>query len=136
VEFLDATGAGELYPPADHPLVLTVGDAAPDSAIGPTADRRVKPDVILEDSRAYFSDGLVTAGSSSAAAYVVGVAALLKAAEPGLRMRHLLLLAHQGPAVSRTHALASTTLTARSQGLRIWQTPSRARLTETVREGR
>jgi hypothetical protein len=38
LEFLDATGEGELYPPADHPLVLTVGDAAPDSAIGPTAE--------------------------------------------------------------------------------------------------
>jgi subtilisin family serine protease len=137
VEFLDATGAGELYPPADHPLVLTVGDAAPDSAIGPTADRRIKPDVILEDSRTYFSDGLVSAGSSNAAAYVAGVVALLKAAEPGLRMRHLLLLAHQGPAIARPSAASSSpALAKRSQGLRIWQTPSRARLAATVREGR
>ena len=99
VEFLDATNGGELYPPADHPLVLTVGDSAPDSGVGPTADRRVKPDVLLDDSRTYFSDGQVSAGSSNAAAYVAGVVALLKAAQPTLRMRHLLLLAHQGPTV-------------------------------------
>jgi hypothetical protein len=139
VEFLDATGEGELYPPADHPLVLTVGDAAPDSAIGPTADRRTKPDAILEDSRSYFSDGHVSAGSSNAAAYVAGVVALLKAAEPGLRMRHLLLLAHQGPAVARASPAAAanaTTPALRIQGLRIWETPNRARLAQTVREGR
>jgi hypothetical protein len=136
VEFLDATGAGELYPPADHPLVLTVGDVAPDSSIGPTADRRVKPDVVVEDSRAYFSDGLVSAGSSSAAAYVAGVVALLKAAQPSLRMRHLLLLAHQGPVVSAARLPAGTLPATRSQGLRIWQTPTRARLAETVRDGR
>ena len=97
VEFLDATGEGELYPPADHPLVLTVGDADPASSIGPTADARVKPDVLLEDSRAFFTDGQVSAGSSNAAAYVAGVVAVLKAAEPGLRTRHLLLLASRGP---------------------------------------
>jgi hypothetical protein len=146
VEFLDASGEGELYPPADHPLVLTVGDAAPDSAIGPTADRRTKPDVILEDSRTYFSDGLVSAGSSNAAACVAGVVALLKAAEPNLRMRHLLLLAHQSPAVARPPAAAPAPPPARSatpnpallrlQGLRIWETPTRARLARTVREGR
>jgi subtilisin family serine protease len=144
VEFLEATGQGELYPPADHPLVLTVGDASPDSAIGPTADRRIKPDVILEDSRTYFSDGLVSAGSSNAAAYLAGVAALLKAAEPRLRMRHLLLLAHQCPAVARVPAASRAPAAAatspapalRIQGLRVWETPTRARLTATVREGR
>ena len=136
VEFLDATGAGELYPPADHPLVLTVGDSAPDSAVGPTADRRVKPEVILEDSRTYFSDGQISAGSSNAAAYVAGVVALLKAAAPGLRMRHLLLLAQQGPTVPRARNQTATIATTRTQGLRIWRTPSRARLVETVREGR
>ena len=84
VEFLDATGEGEIYPPADHPLVLTVGDADPSSSVGPTADRRVKPDVLLEDSRAFFTDGQVSAGSSNAAAYLAGVVAVLKAAEPSL----------------------------------------------------
>jgi len=136
VEFLDATNEGELYPPADHPLVLTVGDSAPDSGIGPTADRRVKPDVILDDSRTYFSDGQVSAGSSNAAAYVAGVVALLKAAQPTLRMRHLLLLAHQGPAAPQPKNQAGIPQPTRTHGLRLWRTPTRARLAETVREGR
>jgi hypothetical protein len=96
VTFFDATGKEELYPPADNPLVLTVGDSSPASSVGPTTDHRVKPDVILADSRAYFTDGEMTTGSSNAAAYFAGVVAVLKAAEPGLQTRHLLSLARQG----------------------------------------
>jgi hypothetical protein len=102
VTFYDATGKGELYPPADNPLVLTVGDSSPASSAGPTADHRVKPDVILPDSRAFFTDGEVTAGSSNAAAYFAGVVTVLKAAEPGLRTRHLLRLARQDAALRTT----------------------------------
>jgi hypothetical protein len=98
VRFWDATGKGEIYPPADHPLVLTVGDISPSSSRGPTADHRVKPDVTLPDSRAIFSNGEVSAGASNAAAYFAGVVAVLKAADPGLRTRHLLWFAHYGPA--------------------------------------
>jgi hypothetical protein len=198
LEFLDATRDGELYPPADHPLVLTVGDSAPDSSVGPTADRRLKPDVLLEDSRAFFSDGQFSYGSSNAAAYIAGVVSVLKAAEPGLRTRHLLLLARQGKLLTQAATptarppqpatLTTQTTTNRPPGplqvipssrpravlgstnipvptsrapsyasssgsppptsralqpapssspqLRAWKTPSRARLTETVREGR
>jgi hypothetical protein len=96
VTFFDATGNGELFPPADNPLVLTVGESSPTSASGPTADGRVKPDVLLADARAFFSDGEITAGSSDAAAYLAGVAAVLKAAEPRLQPRHLLRLAREG----------------------------------------
>jgi hypothetical protein len=96
VTFFDAAGQGELFPPADNPLVLTVGDGSPTSASGLTADQRVKPDALLPDARAFFSDGEITAGSSNAAAYVAGVVAVLKAAEPGLSMRHLLQLAREG----------------------------------------
>ncbi len=99
VKFFDATGREELYPPGDHPQVLTVGDTSPESAVGPTADYRLKPDVLLEDSRAFFSDGQVTAGSSNAAAYFAGVVAVLKAAQPGLGTRHLMRLARRDPAV-------------------------------------
>jgi hypothetical protein len=139
VEFLDAAHQGELYPPADHPLVLTVGDTSPDSSMGPTADGRVKPEVLLDDSRTYLSDGQISAGSSNAAAYIAGVVALLKAAEPNLRMRHLLLLARQGTPIT-----GSTTTTTTAAGVgrrspqpgpRLWRTPSRAQLAETVREG-
>jgi hypothetical protein len=94
--FFDATGKGELFPPADNPLVLTVGDDSPASASGPTADHRVKPEVLVSDPRAFFSDGDITAGSSNAAACVAGVVAVLKAAEPSLAVRHLLRLAWEG----------------------------------------
>jgi hypothetical protein len=75
--------------------VLTVGDTQPDSAVGPTTDHRRKPDILLEDSRASFTNGDMTYGASNAAAYFAGVVTLLKAAEPDLRTRHLLWFAHQ-----------------------------------------
>jgi hypothetical protein len=96
VRFLDASGKGELFPPADNPLVLTVGEINPSCAHGPTADHRVKPDVILPDSRALFSNGEMTLGTSNSAAYFAGVVALMKAAEPRLHTRHLLWFAHYG----------------------------------------
>jgi hypothetical protein len=148
VEFLDASGEGELYPPADNPLVLTVGDTDPTSSVGPTADRRIKPDVVLEDSRAFFTDGEISAGSSNAAAYVAGVVTVLKAAEPRLRPRDLLLLAQQGDTLPQTavrdrparrDAPAPTPKASSSLPppvLRVWRTPSRARLAALVREGR
>jgi Subtilase family len=96
IQFLDASGKGEIFPPADHPLVLTVGDSSALSARGPTEDHRVKPDVLLDDSRAVFSSGEVSYGASNAAAYFAGAVALMKAAEPALKARHLLWLAHYG----------------------------------------
>jgi hypothetical protein len=134
VDFPDATGAGELYPPADHPGVLTVGDIDPSSSIGPTADGRPKPDALLEDSRADFTDGDVSSGSSNAAAYVAGVVALLKATEPSLGPRGLLRIAREGPAFHPRP-------TAPRRGgypaeLRLWQTPSRARLAAAANGGR
>jgi hypothetical protein len=94
--FFDATRNGELFPPADHPLVLTVGEQSPSSASGPTTDYRVKPEVLVPEAQAFFSDGEITAGSSNAAAIVAGVVAVLKAAEPHLAARHLLRLAREG----------------------------------------
>ncbi|MBX9626190.1 MAG: S8 family serine peptidase, partial [Gemmataceae bacterium] len=89
VELLDATKGGEIYPPADHPGVLTVGDGSRASSVGPTADGRVKPDVVMPSSTARFSNGEESAGSSNAAAYFAGVAAVLRAKEPNLRADHL-----------------------------------------------
>ncbi|CAN5694473.1 hypothetical protein BH23PLA1_BH23PLA1_12770 [soil metagenome] len=141
VEFLDASRSGEIYPPADHPLALTVGAYDPTSSIGPTEDRRVKPDVLLEDSEAFFTDGTLTAGSSNAAAYFAGIVAVLKAAEPNLSTRHLLALARNGGQPSR---LSTTTPTASTPAptttnlppyleRRRWKTPSRAELAEAIR---
>ena len=141
VEFLDATGEEELFPPADHPLVLTVGDSSWGSSVGPTADRRLKPDVLVEDSRAYFTDGSVSAGSSNAAAYVAGVVAVLKTVEPGLGPRHLLRFAQLGDPISRSSLLPPPPLStgvARPPAptpmtFRAWKTPTRARLAEVMR---
>ncbi len=129
VTLLDLGEPGEVYPPADHPGVLTVGDAGPGSSVGPTLDGRAKPDVILDDSRADFTDGQVTSGSSNAAAYLAGVVVVLKAAEPSLTTGDLLRLARQGPTPRR-----DTTPRARpSTPLHLWKTPTRARLAEVAR---
>lgn len=89
VEFLDATRGSEIYPPADHPGVLAVGDTSHASSVGPTADGRVKPDVILPGSVARFSNGEETTGSSNAAAYFAGVVAVMRATEPGVTTGHI-----------------------------------------------
>lgn len=131
VEFVDATNAGELYPPADHPFVLTVGDSDASSSIGPTLDGRVKPDVILPDSRADFTDGEISAGSSNAAAYVAGVVVMLKAAAPALRPADLLKVARLGPAVPAS-ALAPRPVPSTAPGFHYWQTPTRTRLSQLL----
>jgi Subtilase family len=138
VTFVDASNEGEIYPPADNPGVLTVGEASPSSSVGPTLDGRGKPDVVVEDSRAYFTDGQVTFGSSNAAAYLAGVAAVLKAAEPALLPNHLLKLAREcapikeDPAAPRSNVRPSTPP---RPVLRAWKAPTRARLAQVVRGG-
>lgn len=84
VSFLDALPRCEIYPPADHAGVLAVGDSTLQSAVGPTMDGRLKPDVVLADSIARFSNGDESIGSSNAAAYFAGVVAVMRATEPGL----------------------------------------------------
>jgi Subtilase family len=92
VQLLEASESGELFPPADHAGVITVADPTRFSSIGPTADGRIKPDVVLADSTAQFSNGEETTGSSNAAAYFAGVVCVLKAAQPGLQTRHVFAL--------------------------------------------
>jgi len=138
VTFVDASNEGELYPPADNPGVLTVGEAGPSSSVGPTMDGRAKPDVVVEDSRAYFTDGQVTYGSSNAAAYLAGVAVVFKAAEPALLPGQLIKLAQESPPLKTDPNLARSTL--RPSGaprpiLRAWKAPTRARLAQIVRGG-
>jgi hypothetical protein len=96
IDFVDASNSGEIFPPADNPGVITVGDATRSSGTGTVENGRVKPDAILENSTAPFSNGEETAGSSNAAAYFAGVVAVLKAAQPNLATRHLLALARRG----------------------------------------
>jgi hypothetical protein len=133
VTFVDASNQGELYPPADQKGVLTVGEAGPSSSVGPTLDGRPKPDVIVEDSRAYFSDGQMTYGSSNAAAFLAGAAVVLKAAEPGLYGNHLLELARECPPQKQDPNTRPTNPPRPLQ--RIWKAPTRAKLTAVVRGG-
>lgn len=93
VEFIDASNVGEIFPPADHPRVITIGDASAGASVGPTADHRIKPDFIIEESQAVFSNGESSYGSSNAAAYFAGVVCLLKATEPRLTTSPLLKMA-------------------------------------------
>jgi len=137
-QFLDASDGGEIYPPADHPLVLTVGDASKESSVGPTMDHRLKPDVVLRHSEALFTDGEMSAGASNAAAYFAGVVALLKVAEPRLETRHLLELARQSQTASTTVRRVPTTLSAQPIRdfiiqRRVWRTPTRGELAHAVR---
>ncbi len=84
IEFLDATQGQEIMVPADNPNVITVGDLSAFSATGPTLDGRIKPEIILENSSASFSNGQSSSGTSNAAAYFTGVVAILKSHAPHL----------------------------------------------------
>jgi hypothetical protein len=83
IALTDATNAEELYPPADHPRVITVGERGDESAMGPTTDRRLKPDVILPAVPAKWSNGEITGGTSYAAAYFAGIAVQQLAGDRG-----------------------------------------------------
>lgn len=152
VEFIDASKSCELFPPADHPLVITVGEETPTSSKGPTLDGRSKPEVVLDDATLALTDGQVSAGSSNAAAIVAGAVVVLKAAEPRLKATDLLRLTRSD--MSRASAAAparpaprvATAVTVRPGMTRIvppppppgrlpWQVPSRARLAAEVKEG-
>ncbi len=124
--FLDASNRAELYPPADHSAVFTVGDAGPSSSVGPTLDGRIKPDALILDSRVDFTDGMISTGSSNAAAEVAGAALILKAAEPRMTPRHLFQIARQDPRLAPQADRSKL-------NLHVWQTPTRAKLAEVVR---
>jgi hypothetical protein len=82
IDFPDASNIEELFPPADHARVITVGELSGESAAGPTADRRLKPDLLLPAVPARWSNGEVTGGTSYAAAYFTGIVALRRAVDP------------------------------------------------------
>lgn len=83
-ELKDRSEDGEINIPADNPSVVTVGFCDKTSAIGTTTDGRVKPDIALMYSLTAFSNRRTSQGTSDAAAIMAGVAALMKAAHPGL----------------------------------------------------
>ncbi len=90
VELVDATPGYEVMVPADNPTVITIGDINSYSAAGPTIDGREKPEFLMENSEASFSNGSVSAGTSNAAAMFAGILAVLKANRPGITKVDLL----------------------------------------------
>lgn len=96
VTFTDATNDGEIMTPADGPG-LTVGDLTADSAKGPTVDGRGKPELIVEKNNVTFTDKNGYYGTSYAAAYMAGVAAVLKTAQPSLSQKDLLAFRQHYP---------------------------------------
>lgn len=83
--FTDATNTEELFPPADNPRVLTVGEIADYSAVGPTSDRRLKPDLLLPSFPVKWSNGEIAGGTSYTAAFFAGMIASWKAEYPKLQ---------------------------------------------------
>ncbi len=94
-------GAGSISHPGEigNPSLVAVG-ATPYyntdfvqwfSGQGPTSDRRTKPDVVGADSDLSAAYGAPFAGTSQAAPYVAGLAALMKQRYPTASTRHLAL---------------------------------------------
>ena len=134
--FLDASLNGELYPPADNPGVITVGDSDPASSIGRLGVKRVNHEAIVNDSRAIFSDGETVSGSSVAAAFVTAAVAVLKSAAPVLNTRDVERFAALGPVVPASALKGRPTIVSTSMPFHLWQTPTRAKLVEVISLGK
>jgi hypothetical protein len=94
LRFEGQTPGAEIFPPADHRLAITVGEATPQSSSGRTADGRIKPDLVIPDASVNFSSGTTARGSSTAAALFAGVAAVLKGERRSIDAAMLLTYAH------------------------------------------
>ncbi len=90
IELLDRSRGREIMIPADHPEVLAVGDLSEQSAQGPTSDGRSKPDLLLDHSEVRFTNGMMTSGTSNAAALFAGIALVMKAHDPTIDRDRLL----------------------------------------------
>ena len=87
IELLDWTRGESTMVPAGNRNVIAVSVPASYASVGPTADGRNKPDVVLNKSFADFQDAGepgVPDGTSIAAAYFAGIVAVLKAHWPDL----------------------------------------------------
>lgn len=106
--------SGSLSQPADHPAVLTVGALSPDGSVeaafssrGPTADGRLKPEV-LSPTGLVNGAGETFSGTSAAAPHAAGMLALLGEAFPNFDGARLTTeLRARGSLVSGTSARAA-----------------------------
>lgn len=92
VVFHDATPDREIFPPADHPDVITVGEDSPVSARAISGTPKGKPDLVLSPVAAIWDNGEKARGSSVSAAIFTGIATLMKMIRP--EMGRKLILRH------------------------------------------
>lgn len=143
VQFLDASNEEELFPPADHIRVLTVGDQSEESARGPTADRRVKPDLLLPALHAKWTNGEIVSGTSYSAAFFAGVVATLKAHRPELSVDDLQRWLRELKANAPKTQTVQTVQNGRRVVMKVpvntkpgpaaWRTPTLAELAKVIR---
>jgi serine protease AprX len=94
---IDSLETGSLLTPADADSIIAVGATTSDgeiatfSSTGPTADGRIKPDVVAQGTGIYWADGSSTdgynsgvSGTSCSTPLVAGAAALVLSAHPEL----------------------------------------------------
>ncbi len=91
VDFVDHSRGQEIYPPADNPNLITVGDNNEYSSTGPIFDKKrsAKPDISLNKSSVEISNGDKSFGSSESAAIVAGAASVLLSEDASLTREEL-----------------------------------------------
>lgn len=92
VEVLHASETGSIMVPSDTRFGIAVGDMGAQSSRGPTVDNRKAPQVILDNTSAFFSDKRGVSGPHIAAAQFGALVALMKGVSPQLNRIHLLKL--------------------------------------------
>lgn len=116
LQFREAQGKFEIAAPADNLRVITVGALDKISSVGPTADGRRKPDIVVPNSaiRVRFGKETITSqGSSSAAAMFTGAATLMMARSSRMSTQKLM-----------NYFSVLDKLEVSRDGIPIWRSPS------------
>jgi hypothetical protein len=114
ITFNDATYDGEVMVPADNVNVITVGEVSQMMVQMVGAEKNiVKPDVIMDISKAVFTDGMTYEGSSYAAAYFAGIVAAMKTENSALTTSNIMTLIKRDktlvqPAVAEAQPVTTT----------------------------
>lgn len=100
IQFVDKSKRGREIMDPGSGAGLTIGSNINASAMGPTMDGRGKPELILEEYHAQFTDGTGAFGTSYSAAYFAGIVNLMKAAHPKLKQSDFLRFRSHWPTAS------------------------------------